>query len=366
VSPSNGMGLLGVGSFGETPPSCPKHLILLTLRALLMAINPQIRSRRSTSVQLRLEALEAREVPAIIGTIDPTFGAGGIVQTGVTVKNTVDTRAGAWALLPQGAMAIDSLGRTVVVGDGGDWVTRLNPDGSVDTTFGNAGSVNLASYGFSPVSVAIDAASNIVILGEKVQYGAEETVQVQPVLIRLTSSGSLDPTFGTNGIVDVTLPGGGGSTSPLWVRGLSIDAEGRIVVVGGGGGPTYPTGLEVFRLTPNGQLDSSFGSGGVAGPFFSPIAVGVSLDPTGRIVVAGAGTGVFPQPSVVRLNSDGSVDPALGGGGGFSLRQPVLNQLTGKHNSGRNGFGRRYLSGWKRVRDQVDSGWRCRSDLWHG
>ncbi len=287
-----------------------------------MAINPQIRSRRSTSVQLRLEALEAREVPAIIGTIDPTFGAGGIVQTGVTVKNTVDTRAGAWALLPQGAMAIDSLGRTVVVGDGGDWVTRLNPDGSVDTTFGNAGSVNLASYGFSPVSVAIDAASNIVILGEKVQYGAEETVQVQPVLIRLTSSGSLDPTFGTNGIVDVTLPGGGGSTSPLWVRGLSIDAEGRIVVVGGGGGPTYPTGLEVFRLTPNGQLDSSFGSGGVAGPFFSPIAVGVSLDPTGRIVVAGAGTGVFPQPSVIRLNSDGSVDPALGGGAGSPSGSP--------------------------------------------
>ena len=299
-----------------------------------MASNPQIRSRRSTSVRLRLEALEAREVPAIIGTIDPTFEMGGIVQTGVTVKNTVDIQLpsasiGFNGVLPQGAMAIDSLGRTVVVGDGGDWVTRLNPDGSVDTTFGNAGSVNLASYGFSPVSVAIDAASNVVILGETVHTGAGGAEQVQPVLIRLTPTGSLDPTFGTNGIVDVTLPDGGGSTSPLWVRGLAIDAEGRIVVVGGGGGPDYPTGLEVFRLTPNGQLDSSFGRGGVVGSFLPTIAAGVSLDAAGQIVVAGSGSSiVYPQPSVIRLNPDGSIDPALSGGASPPSGSP-LSSTTG-------------------------------------
>jgi hypothetical protein len=45
-------------------------------------------------------------------------------------------------------MVVDSSGRTVVVGDGGNWVERLNADGSVDTTFGTAGSVNLSSYGF--------------------------------------------------------------------------------------------------------------------------------------------------------------------------------------------------------------------------
>ena len=305
------------------------------------------------TIHLRLETLEAREVPAIIGAIDPTFGTGGIVQTGVTVKNTVDIASpsaeiGFNGVLPQGAMAIDSLGRTVVVGDGGDWVTRLNPDGSVDTTFGNAGSVNLASYGFSPVSVAIDAASNIVILGEKVQYGAEETVQVQPVLIRLTSSGSLDPTFGTNGIVDVTLPGGGGSTSPLWVRGLAIDPEGRIVVVGGGGGPDYPTGLEVFRLTPNGQLDSSFGRGGVVGGLsIMPIAVGVSLDTAGQIVVAGSGSNsLYPQFSLLRLNADGSIDPALPGGGGPLSDMPFAgNELASTTAIATDSAGDIYLGG---------------------
>src|SRR6185436_3588641 len=77
-------------------------------------------------------------VSAAPGDLDPTFGNGGIVITGSSNPNHLNT---AWA------MAIQSDGKIVVVGDGTlgfNWdfaVVRYNPDASLDSSFGVAGIV---------------------------------------------------------------------------------------------------------------------------------------------------------------------------------------------------------------------------------
>ena len=88
----------------------------------------QSRKRTDTSRAVRphLETLEAREVPALIGGLDPSFGSGGkvLVPTG-----------------PYTAIAEQLDGKYVVVGsNSGDFlIVRFNSNGSVDTTFNATG-----------------------------------------------------------------------------------------------------------------------------------------------------------------------------------------------------------------------------------
>ena len=76
-------------------------------------------------------------------------------------------------------------------------------------------------------------------------------------------SNDIDGTFGTSGQTLVAGPPGGFATS------MVVDPSSRVYVVNG----AYTvTTFDVFRLTPNGELDTSFG----------PLANGLVRLPTGR------------------------------------------------------------------------------------
>jgi len=125
-------------------------------------------------------------------------------------------------------------------------------------------------------------------------------------------SGSLDPTFGNKGIV--TTPGTIGGVA------LVIQTDGKFVVAGGfpitG---TSTTGLAVARYNPNGSLDSAFGRGGVVTSSSKAAAFAVALQQDQKILVA------VPGPrfniSVIRLNTNGSVDTAFGSSGIATFNQ---------------------------------------------
>ena len=99
------------------------------------------------------------------------------------------------------ALAIDSQGRIVVVGysDAGGTINfalaRYNTDGSLDSTFGTDGKVttNFGELSFGAKAIAIDGQDRIIVAGSSDGDFA---------LARYNTDGSLDATFGTNGIVD--------------------------------------------------------------------------------------------------------------------------------------------------------------------
>jgi uncharacterized delta-60 repeat protein len=121
--------------------------------------------------------------------------------------------------------------------------------------------------------------------------------------------------FGTNGKVykDAWL------TS---VTAMTIDAQGRIVVVGATPGPGNLDDFGVVRFNPDGSDDTSFaGDGGISFGFDSTASVNSGDAPTsvlaeadGKIVVAGnvLYTGATNRFGVVRLNVDGTVDSTFG------------------------------------------------------
>src|SRR5271167_562719 len=118
-------------------------------------------------------------------------------------------------------------------------------------------------------------------------------------------AGQLDSTFGTGGVFTTNFT----QTDTTMATAVAIQSDGKIVV----GGST-PGGAALARLNTNGTLDSSFGSGGIVNNSFGadgPV-FGVAIQPDGKIVAAAAG---FLGGSVGRFNSDGSVDTTFGNGG---------------------------------------------------
>lgn len=138
----------------------------------------------------------------------------------------------------------------------------------------------------------------------------------------VAQAGQLDSTFGTGGIFTTSF--NGNNFAPI-DNAVAIQSDGKIVL----GGAT-PNGPSLMRLNTNGTLDSSFGSGGiVTNTFGGEVAdvFAVAIQPDGKILAAGQG---FSGP-IGRFNSDGSVDTTFGSGGFATSR--ALSTATGAPNA---------------------------------
>ena len=147
-------------------------------------------------------------------------------------------------------------------------------------------------------AVALDAAGGIIVaIHGSTDSGSGRSIAI----VRYTSDGTLDTTFGSNG---VALAG------PGEARAMAIQPDGRIVVAG--------SGFSVARFMADGSPDVSFGSGGRVFTSIRGLSYDMELQADGRIVVAGyvspvQGGGAFI--ALVRYETDGSLDVTFGSGG---------------------------------------------------
>jgi uncharacterized delta-60 repeat protein len=242
----------------------------------------------------------ATTITAAPGDLDPTFGNGGIAMANRGNNPIVQ-------LYSASAMAIQPDGKIVVVGQGvgephgANWecaVVRFNPDGSLDTSLGGTGIViNPVGHGF--YSVAIQPDGKIVVVSS-VAIGTFAVVRYNP-------NGSLDTSFNGSGIVLTPVDSDGGGPSSV-----AIQTDGKIVVAGSNGDNSFA----ILRYNPNGSLDTTFnGSGLVITPDGNAYSVAIQAD--GKIIAAGESRGVVSQRgfTLVRYNSDGSLDTSLNGTG---------------------------------------------------
>lgn len=134
-------------------------------------------------------------------------------------------------------------------------------------------------------------------------------------LARYNTNGDLDSTFGSGGKVLTDFFGQDDVPGSI-----ALQSDGKIVVAGTTFSPVTNFDFAVARYNSNGSLDSSFGIGGkVTTDFFGTAnsGAGVAVQPDGKIVVSGSalnGAAGFDF-ALVRYNTDGSLDPAFGSGG---------------------------------------------------
>ncbi len=249
------------------------------------------------------------------GQLDTTFNSTGMVLT--DFHNSSQDRGA--------AVVLDSSGRIVVAGftdavdARGDFaVARYNADGSLDTTFGSNGKV-VTDFGGSDsaTGIAIDSSGRILVVGST-DAQAKHSFCREWALARYNSDGTLDTSFGTNGLVITDFSGSGASEDEA--AAVTTDANGNVVVAGrsDSGGKNWD--FAVARYTPSGSLDTTFGSGGKVLTDFGAsgidIGLAVALDSNGRIVVAGvtepSGAGQF---ALARYDASGNLDSTFGSGG---------------------------------------------------
>jgi len=202
-------------------------------------------------------------------------------------------------------LAVQSDGRIIVMGSRvGDFVVlRYGPNGRLDPSF------HASAHSFGTV-LAVQPDQKIILGGTIGSY-----LDVQFALQRLNTDGTLDVTFGRHGEVTTRFP------LDSRLKDIVVQPDGKIVTAG----EVFGTGAEGFvfaRYLPNGDLDPSFGLGGIEKVELGPddhVLAGLALQPDGKIVANGhipdSPGSLNHHLGIVRLEEDGSLDPTFGDGG---------------------------------------------------
>ena len=235
------------------------------------------------------------------GSLDSTFGTGGIVTT--AIGNTDDEGY---------SVAVQNNGKIVVTGissNGSDYdfaVVRYNSDGNLDNTFGSGGKVTTAVGSNDDVgqSVAIQGDNKIVVAGYSYN-GADNDF----ALVRYNTNGSLDTAFSNNSKIILDLKGADDAASSVVIGG-----DGKIVVAGTGNNG-YKNDFVLVQYNGNGSLDNTFG---LFGRETTPIASGatgssLTIQSDGKILVGGRSfNGSDNDFALVRYKVDGNLDNTFG------------------------------------------------------
>jgi uncharacterized delta-60 repeat protein len=200
------------------------------------------------------------------GTLDSSFGTGGKVITRLADKYLICV---SMLLQPDGKIVW--LGW--IYGDDADvFMARYNPNGTLDSGFGTGGIVitDVSGHHDEAHGLAIQPDGKIVVVGNAFEVGVYLN---ESIVIRYNTDGTLDPTFGTGGKLE--LP----STFNGAYAAVAIQPDAKIVL----GGWFFL----VARLNPDGTLDSSFGNNGRSTQVLSGFISALALQPDGRIIATG-------------------------------------------------------------------------------
>lgn len=244
-----------------------------------------------------LSAWMVRQLPN--GGIDTSFGTDGWVKLAnpALVQGLARTADGHLLALTNGQ------------------ATQYDASGQLDTSFGTNGSVT-SGFGGNATALALDAAGQVLIGGKSTgcSFG----------LVRATKTGQLDTTFDGDGTVVTTLESG----NFCGVRAIAVQSDGKILAAGRGG---TLQGNVIARYETNGALDMTFGQAGLASAAVAG-AGGFDLDqmallPDGKILVAGFQFGPTSSWIVVRLNASGQIDTSFGNGGVMGMDSGAIASI---------------------------------------
>jgi uncharacterized delta-60 repeat protein len=243
------------------------------------------------------------------GTLDSTFGSGGKLVTSIRV--TIGYTSDQIVLQPDGKIVLAGVAPDTATNLQRFVVARFNANGTADTGFGSGGVVatQVGQFNDAYGAVTIDGSGRILVAG----YGSHIGVPSTDYLLRYNTDGTLDGTFGSDGVAILTrteqwFDTTAQSWKPVWVggwvAGVAVQADGEVVV----GGQMYNQvdQLEHFvaaRVNAAGGQDAGYGAGGWADAQFATQdeVHGMILQADGRLLLAGAVTDPAGRPQDVAL-----------------------------------------------------------------
>ena len=231
------------------------------------------------------------------GALDPTFGDAGIVRY---AADESPHAASAVALDPDGRIVVAGTRDTQLI------VLALDANGDVDAAFGDAG-----LYSGPVAHIVVSAPPRILrtaLGGYRItaHHISSALDNPRPPLVcrvlGLTASGLEDASFGVDGYALLDAP-----NVQVSCNSLVAQPDGRLLIAGNEGGRGF-----AVRLATDGRRDTSFSADAVAAAMTEATAMAVEGD--GSILVAG-GSGGVSGAMIVRLLASGELDPLFGNAG---------------------------------------------------
>lgn len=242
---------------------------------------------------------------------DLTFGNNGWV---VTNADDADDSGFAFEVLSDGKiitvgnMGIDNAPNNVLDERGFGFI-KYNSDGSIDNTFGTNGITFVSSNDVSVFGDVIKNPRGLAVQDDGKILAAGGAGDL--VVIRLTENGTLDTSFDSDGVVNINVID---VIQPFRANDIEILDDGRILVVG----KSASNYAFVVRLLPDGSPDTSFnGDGGNSFETFTGTEWnGIAVQDDGKVVIGGSyNDGGNRNAAFLRFNTDGTFDTSFGNNG---------------------------------------------------
>ncbi|GGF06373.1 T9SS type A sorting domain-containing protein [Flavobacterium limi] len=239
------------------------------------------------------------------GSLDTSFGTNGRVFTDLSASSNDYMQDG--IQLPDNKILV--AGYTTLKGLD-NVVLKYLPNGTLDVSFGTNG-ISIIEFGSDKSQIrkiATQSDGKIIIAGRSGSLTSYATVA------RLNSDGTLDTTFGTNGIVTKI------SGTESDIQSLHILPDNKIIVVG------YVlndnSDIQVIKLNADGSFDTNFGINGVAVIDFDSLSQRAfcSVMNGEKILIGGVVSNPTESSLLLQLNSNGSIDTTFGTNGYSSIQ----------------------------------------------
>jgi uncharacterized delta-60 repeat protein len=236
------------------------------------------------------------------GALDNSFNS-----TGVICTNVLGGEAKVFASTIQSDNSILVVGySTSAIGNNYKvFVNKYNPDGSLDNSFNGSGifTYDFNSHWTQGFSIYLQSDGKILIGGNYYYYTTDYVYKDCAFIMRLSSMGSLDNTFGSNGVYTLE------NDLVTTINSIIVDSSGNIFGAGKKG---------MIKLLPNGSLDNTFGTNGKISLLKNSSSLYTEANSIAfqndKIIVTGSNH--FSSSSTIfllRYNSDGSIDNSFTG-----------------------------------------------------
>jgi len=243
----------------------------------------------------------------------PTSGSPGVVLTDFPEASFENVNAAAW--LSDGRAYVGGGGFFSAISTSQGILARYRADGLLDSSFSDDGYVVGDWLGFIGITKILTQPEGKLWVG----FGVN--------LARADSQGTLDIDWGNQG------------RAPVSAEDFAVDDHGNLYAVSQDGNSEEV--LNLYKLTPNGQLDPSFGANGLITTIVAefPVSPTLALTPQGKVLIVTeqhANLGFNNELLLLQFNADGTPDPSFGDhgrlnplpGASFQL-QDVLMQPDG-------------------------------------
>jgi uncharacterized delta-60 repeat protein len=236
------------------------------------------------------------------GTMDSTFGNSGTVTT--LIPGAVDSLVDAGLQSDGKIVTLSATNKDLQL-------VRYNSDGTIDTSFGVAGRVidDFLGGDDEPAALAIMDDGKIVVAGSVDYPGEGQYISIA----KYNQDGSPDPSFGNNGKLVTNV-----SSVYERVNDVTVDSDGKILVAG----TTFSAfdyDFLALRYNSTGVLDPTFGAFGILITDISPgsndFVYGLTIQPDGKILLAGRTCEIFCDFAIARFLPNGGTDNSFGLGG---------------------------------------------------